>query len=153
MGLFDEQIRLRKERDQEAFEDSIFEMASVVGKRGAGGMRDRRVVTRAAIDELLKYYGVKPVEIPRSVETMEDHQRPRQQDAKTGCRRPRGAELHPRRHRPPALYGQGLRPHRCPRRRQDHRRRNLRRPHRQRRLLRRAGGAPTDRLNLSDLSA
>ena len=72
MGLFDEQIRLRKERDQEAFEDSIFEMASVVGKRGAGGMRDRRVVTRAAIDELLKYYGVKPVEIPRSVETMED---------------------------------------------------------------------------------
>ena len=72
MGLFDEQIRLRKERDQEAFEDSIFEMASVVGKRGAGEMRDRRVVTRAAIDELLKYYGVKPVEIPRSVETMED---------------------------------------------------------------------------------
>ena len=72
MGLFDEQIRLRKERDQEAFEDSIFEMASVVGKRGAGEMRDRRVVTRAAIDELLKYYGVKPVEIPRSVQTMED---------------------------------------------------------------------------------
>ena len=73
MGLFDEQIRLRKKQDQETFEDSIFEMASVVvGKRGAGEMRDRRVVTKAAIDELLKYYGFKPVEIPRSIETTED---------------------------------------------------------------------------------
>ena len=73
MGLFDEQIRLRKKQDQETFEDSIFEMASVVvGMRGAGEMRDRRVVTKAAIDELLKYYGFKPVEIPRSIETTED---------------------------------------------------------------------------------
>ena len=73
MGLFDEQIRLRKKQDQETFEDSIFEMASVVvGMRGAGEMRDRRVVTKAAIDELLKYYGFKPVDIPRSIETTED---------------------------------------------------------------------------------
>ena len=72
MGLFDEQIRLRKSQDQETFEDSIFEMASVVGKRGAGEMRDRRVVTKVAIDDILKYYGFKPVELPRFVETTED---------------------------------------------------------------------------------
>ena len=72
MGLFDEQIRLRKRQDQETFEDSIFEMASVVGKRGAGEMRDRRVVTKVAIDDILKYYGFKPVELPRFVETTED---------------------------------------------------------------------------------
>lgn len=72
MGVFDEQIRLRKKQDQETFEDSIFEMASVVGKHSAGELRDRRIVTKAAIDELLKYYGFKPVEIPRSIETTED---------------------------------------------------------------------------------
>ena len=72
MGLIDEQIRLRKRQDQETFEDSIFEMASVVGKRGAGEMRDRRVVTKVAIDDILKYYGFKPVELPRFVETTED---------------------------------------------------------------------------------
>ncbi|MBQ1675429.1 MAG: ATP-binding cassette domain-containing protein [Oscillospiraceae bacterium] len=47
-------------------------MASVVGKRGAGEMRDRRVVTKVAIDDILKYYGFKPVELPRFVETTED---------------------------------------------------------------------------------
>ena len=73
MGLYDEQIRQRKQLDQETFEDSIFEMASVIaGKRGADEMRDRRIVTRAAIGELLKYYGFKPVEIPRSVKRMEE---------------------------------------------------------------------------------
>ena len=73
MGWFDEQIRQRKENDQEIFEDSIFEMASVVvGKRGAGEMRDRRVVTKAAIDEILKYYHCKPVDLPDSVIEPED---------------------------------------------------------------------------------
>ena len=48
-------------------------MASVVvGKHDAGEMRDRRVVTKAAIDEIMKYYGFKPVEIPRSIETTKD---------------------------------------------------------------------------------
>lgn len=65
MGWFEEQIRERKERDQEIFEDSILEMASaVVGKRSAGVFRDKRVITKAAIDEILKYYHFKPVDIP-----------------------------------------------------------------------------------------
>ena len=73
MGLFDEQIRQRKAQDQEVFEDSIFEMASAIaGKRGADELRDWRIVTKAAIDEILKYYGLKPVEIPRSIERAED---------------------------------------------------------------------------------
>ena len=57
MGWFDEQIRQRKISDQEIFEDSLLRMAaSVLGRQGAGALRDGRIVTKAAIDEILKYY-------------------------------------------------------------------------------------------------
>ena len=63
MGWFDEQIRQRKLSDQEIFEDSIFRMASVVlGRREAGALKDARIVTKAAIDEILKYYHCKSIE-------------------------------------------------------------------------------------------
>ena len=68
MGWFDEQIRQRKLSDQEIFEDSIFRMASVVmGKQRAGILDDERIVTKAAIDDILKYYHYKPTEIPDAV--------------------------------------------------------------------------------------
>ena len=68
MGWFDEQIRQRKESDQDTFEESIFRMASVVlGKQRAGVLDDERILTKAAIDDILKYYGAKPVEIPANV--------------------------------------------------------------------------------------
>ena len=73
MGWFDEQIRQRKENDQEIFEDSIFRMASVVlGKQGAGALNDERIVTKAAIDDILKYYHYKSAEIPDNVRDAEE---------------------------------------------------------------------------------
>ena len=73
MGWFDEQIRSRKDKDQEIFEDSILEMASaVLGLQGAGVLHDERIITKAVIDEVLKYYHFKPVDIPDSVKTPED---------------------------------------------------------------------------------
>ena len=72
MGWFDEQIRLRKRSDQEIFEDSIFLMAStVLGGKGVGALNDRRIVAKAAIDEILKYYRFKPTEIPEDIERIE----------------------------------------------------------------------------------
>lgn len=73
MGWFDEQIRQRKESDQEVFEDSIFRMASVVlGKQGTGILNDERIITKAAIDDILKYYHYKPSEIPDSLTESEE---------------------------------------------------------------------------------
>ena len=73
MGWFDEQIRQRKLSDQEIFEDSMFRMASVVlGKQRAGVLNDDRIATKAAIDEILKYYHYKPVEVPDSVRELDD---------------------------------------------------------------------------------
>ena len=73
MSWFDDQIRLRKQKDQEVFEDSMFRMASVVlGRRGAGSLSDARIVTKAAIDEILKYYHIKPEELPEEIRGTED---------------------------------------------------------------------------------
>ena len=73
MGWFDDQIKQRKASDQAVFEDSIFQMAAVVlGKQRAGTLDRDRVVTKAAIDEILKYYRMKPVEIPDSIRDLED---------------------------------------------------------------------------------
>ena len=61
MGWFDEQIRLRKQSDQDIFEDSVFRMASaVIGRRGAGSLNDSRIITKDAVDEVLRYYHMKP---------------------------------------------------------------------------------------------
>ena len=68
MGIFDEQIRQRKQSDQELFEDSILRMASaVVGKEAAGSMASQRIVTKEAVDDILKFYGINPVDIPAYV--------------------------------------------------------------------------------------
>ena len=68
MGLFDEQIRAMKQNDQEAFEESLLRMASVVlGDKKSDDLMDDRIVTKAAVDEILKFYHFKPVDIPDSV--------------------------------------------------------------------------------------
>ena len=73
MDWFGEQIRQRKGKDQEAFEDSIFGMASaIMGKYGARTLNDERIITKAAIDEILKYYHCKPVDVPDALKTPED---------------------------------------------------------------------------------
>ena len=73
MGWFDEQIRQRKQNDQDVFEESIFRMASVVvGNRYGDALADNRIITKHAIDEILKYYHFKSVEIPASIEEPEE---------------------------------------------------------------------------------
>ena len=55
------------------FEDSIFHAAGVVlGKRNAAKISDDHIITKQAIDEILKYYHYKPVEFPNSIKTHED---------------------------------------------------------------------------------
>ncbi len=73
MGWFDRQVRQIKQSDHEAFEDSIFRMASVVlGKHDSATVGGERFLTGAAIDEILKYYHYKPAEIPASVKSMDE---------------------------------------------------------------------------------
>ncbi len=68
MGWFNEQIRQRMDNDQNVLEDSFFRMASVVmNKWDAERLADDRLISKEAIDDVLKYYHQKPVEIPESI--------------------------------------------------------------------------------------
>ena len=70
MGWFENQIEERRNADQQLLEDSFVKIAGIVlGKRTAEKIGDERIITKSAIDEILKYYHCKPVEIPDEVKT------------------------------------------------------------------------------------
>lgn len=69
MGWFENQIEERREADQLLLEDSFLKAAGVVlGSRGAERISDELIVTKNAIDEILKYYHFKPVDVPDSIQ-------------------------------------------------------------------------------------
>ena len=73
LGWFEEQINERREADLEALEDSFQKIAGVVlGQRIAQRLNDDRIVTKQAIDEVLKFYHLKPVEVPESLDTADE---------------------------------------------------------------------------------
>jgi len=73
MGWFDDQIRQRIQNDQDTFEEAFEEVAgSVLGSRTAARLKDERVVAREALDEILKYYHKKPVDIPEDITELND---------------------------------------------------------------------------------
>ncbi len=73
MGWFENQIQERRSGDQQLLEDSFVKIAGVVlGKRTAEKLGDTRIITKNAIDEILKYYHCKPTELPEEVKTTEE---------------------------------------------------------------------------------
>lgn len=69
MSCLDEQIRKRKQNDDEVFEDAFAEMASaVMGKKFAFSFKDDRVAAQNAVDEILEFYHEKKREIPNDIE-------------------------------------------------------------------------------------
>lgn len=73
MGWFEKQISQRSDLDQQMFEESFFRVAGVVlGKRTATKISDDHIITKQAIDDILKYYHFKPVELPKSIKGHED---------------------------------------------------------------------------------
>ncbi len=68
MGWFDEQIRQREKSDQSILEDSFFRMAGVVmDKWSADRLEDEQLIVRKALDDILRFYHCKPVEIPENI--------------------------------------------------------------------------------------
>ena len=73
MGWFDEQVRLRKQNDDEVFGDSFVKIAgAVMGSRISEALENDRTVTKNAIDEILKYYHIKSRKVPDDVSDMND---------------------------------------------------------------------------------
>ena len=68
MGWFTEQVRQRREKDQEVLEDSFFRLASaIMGQWESDQLEDEHLVAKEAIDDILKYYHQRPVEIPEEI--------------------------------------------------------------------------------------
>lgn len=73
MGWFDEQIRDRKKNDDEAFAEAFANMASAItGKKIDAALNNDRIVTKDAIDEILKYYHIKSREVPDNISDMNE---------------------------------------------------------------------------------
>ena len=73
MGWIDEQIKQRKENDDKVFSDSFINVAgAVMGAKISAALNDNKIITKNAIDEILKYYHVKSREIPDSVNDMNE---------------------------------------------------------------------------------
>jgi NHLM bacteriocin system ABC transporter ATP-binding protein len=73
MGWFDEQIRQRREADNAVFEDSFLNMAgAVMGRRMSEALNDDRRLAEDAIGEILKFYHIKPQEVPETITDMNE---------------------------------------------------------------------------------
>jgi NHLM bacteriocin system ABC transporter ATP-binding protein len=73
MGWFEEQIKQRKENDDNVFSDSFVNLAgAVMGSKISAALNDNGQITKNAIDEILKYYHVKSREIPDNIRDMNE---------------------------------------------------------------------------------
>ncbi len=68
MGWFDEQIKERKQRDEETFEEAFASISdSVTGARVSAALADERSRAKNAIDEILNYYRIKTRDVPDNI--------------------------------------------------------------------------------------
>lgn len=73
MGWFDEQIKLRMQNDDDAFQDAFAQMAgAVMGHQVSAALRDGGQAAKDAIHEILRYYGVKPQELPDNLRDLNE---------------------------------------------------------------------------------
>ena len=73
MSIFDEQISIRKLNDDKEFEDAFINIAStVVGSKLTAAFKDDRRAFKDAIDEILMFYHIDSIEIPKTIEDIDD---------------------------------------------------------------------------------
>ena len=74
MGWFDEQIKQRKQSDDQLFEEAFVRIAdAVLGSRMSAAYASDEAQASGEIGEILKYYKIKPREVPETVKGLEDH--------------------------------------------------------------------------------
>ncbi len=73
MGWFDEQIKQRKQNDNDVFADSFVNIAgAVMGSRVSAALKDERLIAKNPFDEILKFYNIKTREIPYKINERND---------------------------------------------------------------------------------
>ena len=73
MGWFDEQIKQRKENDEEMIRDAISDIAgAVMGKRMASAAVSNSRMAESAIGDILKFYHIKSGEFPENIKDINE---------------------------------------------------------------------------------
>ena len=73
MGWFDEQIKLRKKNDDAILEEAFVGMAdAVLGTKMSEAYKTDAEKADSAVDEILKFYRIKPVEVPENFKNLHD---------------------------------------------------------------------------------
>ena len=72
MSVLDEQLKQSRLWDEEAFEASLTKIASVANGQKPDDARDDQYATRKALDEIMRYYHWKPVELPPGIVDIDD---------------------------------------------------------------------------------
>ncbi len=73
MSWFDDQVRQRIQGDDDAFADAFVDIAgAVMGRRLSHALNDDRLITKNAVEEILKYFRLKPKPIPDSITDMNE---------------------------------------------------------------------------------
>ena len=73
MGWFDEQIKQRKKNDEDLFSEAFVGIThAVLGTKVSAAFTNDEAKAQGAIEEILRYYHVKPREVPDSVKGLND---------------------------------------------------------------------------------
>lgn len=73
MGWFDEQIKQRKQNDDQLFEEAFIKIsAAVLGKKMTGAYISDETRSSSEISEILRFYHIKPKEIPDNIKGLDD---------------------------------------------------------------------------------
>jgi len=73
MGLYDEQVKQRIAYDEKVLSQAFQDMGDVVlGRSLAGYLSDSRVMTKSAIDEIMKYYHAAVMDLPQEITDIND---------------------------------------------------------------------------------
>lgn len=73
MSIFDEQISTRKLNDEKEFENAFLNIAgAVIGDKITAAFRDDRRIAKDSIDEILKFYHIDPVEVPKNITEIDE---------------------------------------------------------------------------------
>ena len=73
MGWFEEQIKLRKKNDDAILEEAFVGMAdAVLGTKMSEAYKTDAEKADSAVDEILKFYKIKPVEVPENFKNLHD---------------------------------------------------------------------------------
>ena len=73
MGWFDEQIKQRKKNDEDLFSEAFVGIAdAVLGSKMSAAFTNDEAKAQGAIEKILKYYHVKPREVPDSIKGIHD---------------------------------------------------------------------------------